>query len=166
MNIEFDNHFTWLEAANELKISSEILKKELIQCKKGQGEASALAYFNSYMLLLGFHFENYLKGKSLQIFKLSSNYIAPTSFEDLKKIWQIKKNGHDLCNIYKSCGIEMKEMEMNFLSRLETHVEYAGRYKTPKHMNGWKFDHRIIKNTDTIIEEQIKLRIELKINNG
>ena len=164
MEIEFENHNTWLEAAQELKLSSEVLKRKLIECVKGVYDQEALAYFNSYMLLRGYHFENYLKGKSLQIHLMDNNNKKPEKFNDLKKIWN-SKNGHDLVNIYKSCDIEVKPMEKDFLERLETHIMYAGRYKTPKNESDWNTENRIIKSTDNIIEDQIKTRIELKINN-
>ena len=68
--------------------------------------------------------------------------------------------------IYESCGLEVKEMERDFLKRLETHIVYAGRYKIPKNDSGWNPNDRIIKSTDSLIGEQIKKRIELKIKNG
>ena len=86
MEIEYDNHITWLEAAEELRISSEVLKRELINSTEAENNSETLAFFNSYMLLLGFHFENYLKGKSLEIYKLSTGYSTPISFDNLKKI--------------------------------------------------------------------------------
>lgn len=159
--IDYSNAFDWYESSKRLKISSALIEKELVKPINDNNQFEMISYINSYMMLLGFSMENYLKGASIEIYKLENGEKEITKFDDLKSIWK-SKDGHDLLSIYTGIGISPTSQEKEFLETLTTHIKYAGRYQFPVKAKDFK-PKRYYRTKYTSIEDQIKKKIESKI---
>ena len=65
----------WFTTGDKLKISAEILKEKMIEPQASDMEDSVYehyrdAYFQSFMLLMGFSIVNFLRGLSIEILQL------------------------------------------------------------------------------------------------
>jgi hypothetical protein len=82
-------------------------------------------------MLMGFSFENELKGYSLERYFIIKPDSGINSFDEiLKNVWQTK-NGHELKKIALSCGIQLYNAEQDLLDRYEKFLVWAGRYFFP-----------------------------------
>ncbi|HBS85670.1 MAG TPA: hypothetical protein DEA97_03885 [Bacteroidales bacterium] len=163
MIFDYFNENIWFGSSNELQVTSDVLINALHESLNLEDDLKQIALFKSYMLIKGLSIENYLKGKSIEIYKKYNPTIYYYEFGEIKKkVWKINKgNGHQLTTIYKTCVNELKENEKEFLERLETFIDYAGKYHLPINPENYKPENLKILSQDKITEIQINKRIEL-----
>ena len=85
----------WLDSSEKLKISSEVIYKELHSLleilhtdRTFENEEKIIALWGSYYLLVGHSFENLVKGLSIE------NNRSAKNFKEIFKKWG--KNGHQI----------------------------------------------------------------------
>ncbi|MBV9469336.1 MAG: hypothetical protein JOZ57_08825 [Abitibacteriaceae bacterium] len=117
----------WLDMAEELKISADVMLRELNKVMRisndvgniGDIQKQKLAYMHSYMLLSGFAIEHLIKG-----ILIADNPLLVTDklSGDLTK--------HTLMQLSKNAKLSLLSDEEELLGRLEVYVVWAGRYLT------------------------------------
>lgn len=131
------NPIYWFEMSERLKISADLLKEQMIRnfnkmpLDLAEDQKNSYSLFESFMLLLGFSWENKIKGYALIKYKKNN---PPKLFKNLKEIKQEVwggNNGHELSKILDSCDFEIYKSEKELLERLETFLMWAGRYPIP-----------------------------------
>jgi len=122
----------WLEQAELLKMSAEVILVELLkltnvsQTFPGVREKK-LGYVQSFMLLMGLSFENLIKG--------TLTALTPTSsIEARLKEWKSYNKGHGIAGLAKTIT-SLNPDEENLLIRLEIYIVWAGRYSIASTVN-------------------------------
>ena len=122
----------WLDSSEKLKISSEVIYKELHFLleifhteRTFADEEKIIALWSSYYLLVGLSFENLVKGLSIE------NNRSAKSFKEIFKKWGDK--GHEISLIAKDNIIPyLTEDELRIIEKLETYIVWAGRFHLPR----------------------------------
>jgi hypothetical protein len=117
----------WVEQAQGMAIAAEPIHKSLIEIlHESQNRPGIrlrkLAYVRAYMLLMGFGFENLLKGIAVKRGLLETN--PKLTFRGLSH----EKGGHCLTGLARSLELALTPDEKQYLERLEEYVHWAGRY--------------------------------------
>lgn len=142
-DIEFYNtvsrdSMSWLDNSEKLKFSADIIQTKFRELVKPffnrQGDYSnekeVIALWNSYFLIIGFAFENLIKGLSIEYNRLASSY------QDIFNLyWERHKKGHGISNIAKDNMFDLTNDEFDLLEKLETYSIWAGRYPIPTNEN-------------------------------
>lgn len=121
----------WLDSSEKLKISSEVIYKELhslleiLQSDRTfENEEKIIALWGSYYLLVGHSFENLVKGLSIE------NNRSAKNFKEIFKKWG--KNGHQISKIAAENIPLLTKDEISIIEKLETYIMWAGRFHLPK----------------------------------
>lgn len=143
---------TWLENAEFLKLSADLVYENIVTTfeiykeerkKKRQIDYNAKginwkmkelieledklkAYSNSYYLLIGYSFENLIKGLSIE------NNPSYSFNEIFRRKWKNYKMGHGISEICKENFNELSENEIKLLERLESYILWIGKYPVAK----------------------------------
>ena len=153
----FDNasvdSMTWLENAELLKLSADLLYENVLvtfkKFKKAQHnqnnfipgiinhkrkeldelEDKLKSFNNTYYLLIGYSFENLIKGLSIE------NNTGLTFKEIYDKHWRKYKYGHGFSKIGKPFLNNLSSSETKLLERLEEYVLWIGKYPVAKDQN-------------------------------
>ena len=121
----------WAEQAQGMKVAAELILQSLLEIlPRSQNQPGIrlkkLAYVRSYMLLMGFSFENLLKAIAAKQGLLMTN---PGLCFDARVAKE--KGGHGLTGIARSLQLDLSPTEKEYLQRLEEYVYWAGRYPVP-----------------------------------
>jgi hypothetical protein len=117
----------WLNIAQHLKLSAEVILKHLFEVSENSSASQAVklnkkvAFMESYMMLTGFAFENLLKGIDIGR--------EPSLIDDnklRKKRWP--RNGHGISKIAHRIDEKLSAKEIDLFKRLEEFIYWAGRY--------------------------------------
>jgi len=128
----------WLNKANRLKLSADIIKPELnrvledIRFRNGLDQ-KALALMESYMLLIGITFENLIKGI---LIGRNASLVSTEGID--KKI--LPRGGHGISEGSKKVAVVTDE-ELDLLKRLEEQVVWGGRYIMPTKPSIYQSSH-------------------------
>ena len=121
----------WLDSSEKLKISSEVIYKELHSLleilrteRTFADEEKIMALWSSYYLLVGLSFENLVKGLSIE------NNRSAKSFKEIFKKWGDK--GHEISLIAKDNIPLLTKEEISIIEKLETYIVWAGRFHLPR----------------------------------
>ena len=120
---------SWLEWANQLKMSADVIWVEfekilhLSQVLPGVREKK-LSYLNSFMLLTGLAFENLIKG----ILVGRDKTVVDRQKID-NRLWKVR-GGHGIAELAKRVT-SISSDELDLLRRLEEFLFWAGRYPLP-----------------------------------
>ena len=124
----------WLEQAITLKLSADIILKELLavlpqsQVVPGIREKK-LACIRSFMLLTGLAFENLIKGIFVARYP---NLVSKQKMDTA--LWSAIRKGHGISTLAKQVTI-LQSAELDVLVRLEEYIVWAGRYPIPMNSN-------------------------------
>jgi hypothetical protein len=156
----------WLDSSEKLKISSEVIYKELHSLleilrteRTFADEDKIMALWGSYYLLVGLSFENLVKGLSIE------NNRSAKSFKEIFKKWGDK--GHEISLIAIDNIPLLTKEEVSIIEKLETYIVWAGRFHLPKDSDMYtKERHNLFyysKDYDTIniLYERTKEILEL-----
>lgn len=113
---------SWLAKARQLKMSASLIWPEFeIATKSGQNHDGVtermLAFSGAYMLLMGFSFENLLKGIIMGRNPIDKMVVL--------------KAGHRIVQMADTV-ISLTSDERDLLERIEIYLNWAGRYQIPK----------------------------------
>jgi hypothetical protein len=118
----------WLEKAQGLRYCAEVLKNHLVEnwnTPPATRRVETLGLVNSALLLLGFGFENLIKGVKVA---------KDPTLVDLDglniKTWKKVESGHGISSFAKAL-ITLDSHEEELLDRLQEFVVWAGRYPIP-----------------------------------
>jgi hypothetical protein len=151
-NISSTDSMTWMENADFLKLSADLVYESIVATfelykkekdKKSQIDFNAKginwkqeelilledklkAYSNSYYLLIGYSFENLIKGLSIE---KNPSYSFNQIF--IRK-WKDYKMGHGITEICKENFNGLSENEIKLLERLESYILWIGKYPVAK----------------------------------
>ncbi len=127
--------FAWLVISERLKYSSEVIHEKLIELFKKykddhnyNDEENIVALWYSYYLLIGYSFENLIKGLSVE------NNSDTKDFDDIIKKWNYN-SGHGITRIAQDNITDLTQNEISLLQKLETYIVWAGKYNLPKNVN-------------------------------
>jgi hypothetical protein len=117
----------WLESAQGLKHSAEVLRDHLIastDVPPNLRRIETLGLMKSSMLLLGLAFENLIKGV----------YVAKNSEivngEKVNRSSWNSHGGHGIVD-FAQAQVQLEADERELLTRLQEHILWAGRYPVP-----------------------------------
>ncbi len=121
-HIIFKDAQSWLAKARQLKMSASLMWPEFeIAARSSQVHDGItermLAFSEAYMLLMGFSFENLLKGIIL----------GRDQFDKTVKI----KGGHGVVEMADAVTV-LNSDERDLLERIQIYLLWAGRYQIPK----------------------------------
>ena len=152
--------FGWLEVATGLRRSALLSWNALLaiwhesQTLPDVREAK-LAYVQSSMLLTAFSFENVCRG------------IAVLTQPEGWKFLQRWHGGHALVEPVKTF-ISISDRERDLLHRLETYLQWAGRYPIPnsaaKYVSAVEKGSRTITSNDLSLSNELFARLESYLN--
>ena len=121
----------WLDNSENLKISSEVIYKELHSLleifhndRTFADEEKIMALWSSYYLLVGLSFENLVKGLSIE------NNRSAKDFNEILKKWG--NNGHQISEIADKNISILTDEERSIIKKLETYIVWAGRFHLPR----------------------------------
>jgi hypothetical protein len=143
---------SWLAQAKQLRLSADVMFVEWEKIIKyppsNPGiQEKMLAYSQALMLLIGFAFENLVKG--ILYGRDSNNRLARS------------KGGHGILQMTQGI-ITLTPDELDLLERLEIYLIWAGRYRIP--MKSDRFHEsqgRVsIRTSDSIITDQLFNKLE------
>jgi len=147
-DIEFYNtvsidSMSWLDNSEKLKLSADLINKELeiliepFRQEKPdyKNEEKIQAFWNSYFLLIGYAFENLIKGLSIE-----KNRDLKTFYDIYKKKWSDYSKGHGISKIAKDNLSDLEKNEIKLLEKLETYILWAGKYPLPKQIKEYNTD--------------------------
>jgi hypothetical protein len=150
--------FTWLEVAEGLQLSAKLSWEAFLSARTAPPpdvREEVLAYTRSFMLLMGFAFENICRG------------IASLTKPEGWKYFANKKGGHNLVSAVEEF-ISINDDERGLLRRLETYSVWAGRYLIPKKADHYedavRFGLRTIRSSDWNVSQLLfgRLKTELQ----
>jgi hypothetical protein len=126
--ILIDNPSAWIEQADCLKISAELIWAKFMEIEPLPQTLPGvrvqwLAFMQSYMLLMGLSFENLIKGVHIS----RTPQLSP---EKRMVLWRKYRNGHGIAKMIELIDSVNLE-EGNLLKRLEEFTIWAGRYPIP-----------------------------------
>lgn len=158
-NVLQSDAFSWLEVATGLRRSALLSWNALSpiwdrsQTLPGIGE-DAFGYVQSFMLLTAFSFENVCRGIAV--------LTQPEGWKFLQK-WS---GGHALIEPIK-IFISISDCECDLLLRLETYLQWAGRYPIPKSATkytGAVADRsRTVRSSDLRVSDELFARLEAQV---
>jgi len=123
----------WLDNAEKLKTSSEVIYKELHSLleilrkdRTFAHEEKIMANWGSYYLLVGHSFENLVKGLSIE------NNRSAKCFNDIFRKWG--DGGHKISMIANDneSDLHLTRDEVGIIEKLETYIIWAGRFHLPR----------------------------------
>jgi len=157
----------WYYSSDKLQISAEHMFNSFkTSFDDGKSDGQAVSFFYSYILLLGYAIENYLKGASIEIYKLRNPNMKINSFNELKnKVWHLKKTGHELIHIFDIIGLQLYKAEEKLLQKFEEYIIWRGKYPAPISSSGANSELQSISESDLDILRQMKDRIKIEIKN-
>jgi|SRR5690606_16118053 len=174
-NSEIFSHYYWLDTAERLKFSANVLFDKLSELYDQKNEQEngfvrrkqQLAVFQSYMMLLGFSLENLIKAVSIKSYLTQNSSII--DFKNLNNdVWQVR-NGHDLLTIAENCNFILTTDEKDLIERHTEFLVWAGRYHIPKEKS--KYDEAFgeqklrRKKGDHILVESVFLKAKQFLGN-
>lgn len=130
---------TWVQKAKELKEAIDIFRQyhhlqQLVILKKINLPSEISDFYKkgsftyqTQRMLMGFSFENVLKG--ILVARNPDKYLP----EDQTKF--VIKSGHNLPKLCKECGINLEKIEENYFKMLSAYSEWGGRYPIGRHQN-------------------------------
>jgi hypothetical protein len=139
---------TWLENAEFLKISADLIWKNILSAYKDltdeerkinrinissgvvnrkrkevvELEDKLKSFSNTYYLLIGYSFENLIKALSIE------NNPGLTFKEIYDKYWRKNNSGHGISTICKENFGNLSTTEFELLERLEAYIIWLGKY--------------------------------------
>lgn len=127
---------SWLEQANGHRIIADMVRKRLWELARSPEPAhihrvEELACMRTYMMLMGFAFENIAKGI---IITRNQAMVGDTKLQK----WPTNRSGHGLVNLIKTVLSEISSEEEDLLLRLEEYAVWAGRYPIPWSLKEYK----------------------------
>lgn len=169
----------WLQQAKRLKMSAEVIlyqfRAEFVKSRPlspGSPEVMErkMALMQSIMMLMGFSFENLIKGV----------YIAQTpelSVDERLSRWRKHSSGHGIANLATDVT-NLNANEEYLLKRLEIYIVWAGRYSTSTNVRQSvesyqpieksdppKFLHSFFPNDDPILWDSLFSRLSTLLQN-
>jgi len=159
---------SWLENSKKLKFSADLIQKELDKLIRPfingifdySKEDEIVALWKSYFLVIGFAFENLIKGLSIESHK------EVLSFKEImNSYWKKHDNGHGISEIAKDNLNDLSDEEIDLLKRLEKYIVWAGRYPTSKNESRFISDKAslIYKSNDPKIINSLFQRMKNKL---
>ncbi|RIH63001.1 hypothetical protein D1164_21865 [Mariniphaga sediminis] len=175
---------TWLENAEFLKISADSIFDKIITTyndykreqkiesnfdvnstinrkrdKINNLEDRLKSFSNTYYLLIGYSFENLIKGLSIK-----NN--PQMSFNDIySNKWSKYKSGHGISGICRENIINLTSSEIDLLQRLETYIIWIGKYPVAKklenHIN--EYDNKYFDSDDKELIDNLFDRVKNRI---
>jgi hypothetical protein len=131
---------SWLDISEKLKFSSEVIHEKLLGLIKiykddhnYNDEGNIVALWYSYYLLIGYSFENLIKGLSVE------NNSTIDDFDDIIKKWNYN-SGHGITRIAQDNISDLTQNEISLLQKLETYIVWAGKYNLPKNVNKYNVE--------------------------
>jgi len=127
-----DNPSAWLEQAERLRISAELIWAKFMEVEPlpqtlPRVRVQTLAFMQSYMLLMGLSFENLIKGVHI-------SKTPHLSTDKLMELWRKYRKGHGIAKMIELVDSVTLEEE-NLLKRLEEFTIWAGRYPIPSSLS-------------------------------
>ncbi len=124
--------FAWLEQAQCLQIASKPILKCLLEIANESQtidhvRLKKLSFVSTYMLIMGFAFENLLKAIAVSRRLITLNNSKLKFDSSLPKT----KSQHSLSQYCKALKVELTSEETDYLKRIEEYVYWAGRYPLP-----------------------------------
>ncbi len=155
----------WLETAEQLKQAADVILNVLLESIQNETnfefEKKQVGLFYSYLLILGYSVENYVKGKSIYLYKLNNQIPDNQNFDFLfKNVWKVK--GHNISGIINSMGLKLTKAELTLLKKLEDSIIWASKYHLDKKGEVLKYTLDINDYNKTILRQLYK-RIDLLI---
>ncbi|MHA0858096.1 hypothetical protein [Paenibacillus sp. CMAA1364] len=166
MNSDFSETFynkdSWHLKANDLFGAANILKERIQQEFEeiiDQNSSELRIIINStnlpssYFLLVGFAFENLLKGIFISR--------EPHNQESIKKMFKL---GHNLLELTRYLQIDLTINEEEIINRLTNYLLWDGRYPTPKKENDFSIKRSVsLYQTDFTTITNITKKLEVKL---
>jgi len=157
--------FEWVQYANELLDSSELLYKEKNNSiltkvdKSGKIIVKKSGISRTYFLLIGFAIENIMKA---HIISMNPNYIKNG------KIERSISSNHNLFELSKRIeNFEFKQTEINLLKTLTEGIPYWTRYPIPKRFENIteeKILNGTIRKTFLGLFEKMEINVYKQVN--
>jgi hypothetical protein len=112
------NPMLWLEQARQLMYSADVIFNSLVEIANIpqsiiEIRVKKLGYYNSYFLLVGYAFENLLKGILIKE--------SPDIIQDgllIIKNFRVGRGGHNVLMMFNQIKLELNENEKNILKML------------------------------------------------
>ncbi len=126
---------SWLNTAQDLKRSADLLLASAVNSHRTKPQDTRIVrgHMSSYCLLMGFAFENLVKGVHLSSFSQSA-----TPFDDARADW--KDGGHGFTDLARR-SIDLSDIEINVLRKLQEFVVWSGKYAIPNKPGRFNLDH-------------------------
>lgn len=126
----------WLEQASGHRIMADMARRRLWELSASQEPAhvrrvETLACMRTYMMLMGFAFENLAKAV---LITRDHSIVSDTKLGK----WPTDRGGHGLAKLIRSILGQLSHEEENLLLRLEEYVVWAGRYPIPRSLRDYK----------------------------
>ena len=155
----------WLEKAQGLRYCAVILKThllEIIDSPPASRRVETLGVVNSTLLLLGFAFENLIKGVKIA---QNPNLVDRDRF-DIKP-WRKADAGHGITTLAKSL-VTLTSDEEELLNRLQESILWAGRFPIPLTSGRYHDSHSPVNKhqfstTDFEVAERLFERLEKEL---